>query len=206
VNDEQDPHLLHDSGDDPVNARDDVAVEFQGTIRRRPNESERAWQALLAVARLRPHTQRHPKLYERLEVSRDTLHKWRSQHRWNDRLRAWNELRSSDERRQIASQRHDAEVAVAGLARALAIKLGERIAEMPAQEIAPHVVPQYVTALSRLMSIVDHDEEVTDGLLDLGQLAGGIDDGVEHLVDLAAIDAELADRVLVAFGSSGADK
>jgi hypothetical protein len=203
----EDPNLIDvDEDDDPLHGASHV-TEFLGTIQRRPDESDRAFQTLCAVARLRPHTQRDPRLPQRMEIPGDTLRTWRSRFSWTERLTAWNDVRAAIELQGVASQRHDAQVAIAGLARVLAVRLGQRVVSLHPEDIAPNMIPNMAGALAKLMTIVEFEDEITDGLLTIGDMTGGaFDDGLDSMVDLAAIDPELSARVLSVFGRDNAEE
>jgi hypothetical protein len=198
-----DPMLPDDS---PYVETDDAqyVAEFLGTIARRPGETDRAFEAFLATARHRPHTQRSPTLYQLLEIPQTTLYWYRKEHKWSERLAAWNDARAASERQSISSQRHDTEIAVANVARLLATKIGDRLSGMNLDEIGPGMLPQYINGLAKLIIIIDHgDAELSDGLLSLGDMNMGVgmgEDGLDAIVELATLDPALAEKVLAKLG------
>jgi transposase-like protein len=173
--------------------------EFFGLLGKQPGETEVAYEALMAVARLRPHQQLSLSLAEQLEISGNTLRHWRSQHSWNARLAAFNDARAAYEHQQTVSLELEARSASKNLAVKLASLIGERLTMMTPDEITPVLIPQYVQALSRMIEMKSESEvEDANGLLDIAELAG-LDDGADQIMDLADLNPELAEKVISVF-------
>lgn len=173
--------------------------EFFGLLGKQPGETKVAYEALMVVARLRPHQQLSSKLAEQLEIPGNTLRHWRSQYSWNARLAAFNDARAAYEHQQTVSLELEARSAAKNLAVKLASLIGDRLTMMTPDEITPVLVPQYVQAMRHMIEMKgDLDGEDADGLLDIAELAG-LDDGADQIMDLVDLNPELAEKVISVF-------
>jgi len=174
--------------------------EFLGTLDQIPGESPRGYAALLEVARMRPHEQRHPQLAQRLEIKTETLRHWRWKNHWSERLGIWNQARASWERENTLSREADARAGAKGLAVKLSGLIGQRLEMMSPDEITPGLIPQYVQSLMRLLDLeLVSESSAAEELIGLAELTG-MDDSADQLLDLASLDPKLADRVHAVFG------